>query len=156
MIKKRDQFRYAISSDLDESWKKFIIQDFQNELIKYNMDGLGDLFIKSEFRMIPERTVDDVLLATLWKWIEKQRLAINIPQLLDSLKSKMQFLRCERGSLNLDEINQLVRAQSTESITTQIIKEVYLHFSNPSQILSVLGEIKEDILLRSFARELGS
>ena len=147
LIKKRDFFRNALTSDLDKNLKNTIINDFQEELTKHGIDEIKDLFLQSEFRMIPEHMADLALLATFWKWTEKQNYSVDIYKFIDSMNSKMQILRGSRGFLKIEEMNELVSKHSVESLATKIIKVAYeSQFIDASKILLAIGETQGEIL----------
>ncbi|MGE7609636.1 tetratricopeptide repeat protein [Peribacillus frigoritolerans] len=147
LIKKRDQFRDVMESNLDDLWKQNIVLQFNRELAGFGLEKESEFFIQSEFRCFPERTVDAILLATVWTWTEQRNISINIPQFINSLKVKVQSLRSERGHLLMEDIDELIKVHSIQSVASRVIKEIYQSkVIESSQILSVLGDTQESIL----------
>ncbi|PKG23934.1 tetratricopeptide repeat protein [Niallia nealsonii] len=147
LIKKRDQFLDIIKSDIDENWKQNIVAEFNKDLAKLGLEKQKNLFLNCEFRPFAERTIEDVLLASVWTWTEKQNISIDIPNFLNSLKVKIQSLRSQRGHLRLEDIEELSKQHSIHSIATKIINEIYQSkVIKSSEILSILGDTQESIL----------
>ncbi|QJX65157.1 hypothetical protein HLK66_26115 (plasmid) [Niallia circulans] len=147
LIKRKTQFLEIIKSDLDSSWKKTIVSEFNKDLSRLGLVEIKDLFFNCEFKAFSEQTIEDVLIASIWTWTETKNISIDIPNFLNSLKVKIQSLRDQRGHLRLEEIEELCKKHSIFSIATKIINEIYQNkVINSSEVLSILGETQESIL----------
>ncbi|WP_411345643.1 tetratricopeptide repeat protein [Paenibacillus sp. WLX1005] len=81
------------------------------------------------------------------KWLEKNKTTVDMSNFMNTIIVHIQFLRANRGSLSLSELEKFVKDHSTESIINHIIKSAYeSQFIEPSQTISMLGETKEEIL----------
>lgn len=147
LLVKRKRFINAMSGNMDEDLKDFIKQDFHNELIKHGMENLKDTFLSSQYYVISRDWLDGALIAVFSEWAQKKGLLVDTIKFINALKIKVLSLSELRGSLNLEDIMQLVKEYSTEHLATEIIKKAYeSQFINVSKILGILGETKEDIL----------
>ncbi|MFC9778350.1 tetratricopeptide repeat protein [Paenibacillus chitinolyticus] len=147
LIKKRDRFRYAMNSDLDLEWKESIISDFEAELTKKGITLMKDLFLQSEYVELPENLAYMALYFVITKWLEKEKSTVDMSCFMNSLSIHIQRLRNTSGSLSLSQLKELVQEHSIEASVTQIIKTAYeAQFIRPTELMSVLGETKDDIL----------
>ncbi|MEV5030644.1 tetratricopeptide repeat protein [Paenibacillus sp. LPE1-1-1.1] len=146
IIKKRDRFRYAIQSDLDSDWKESITSDFEAELKKKGIDFKNNLFLKSEYVELPADMAHMALFFVITKWLERERRTVDISGFMNKLSVFIQKLRETSGSLSLKQLKEFVEEHSTESLVKQIIKTAYeTQFIQPTELISVLGETKDDI-----------
>lgn len=147
LIKKRDRFRYAMHSDLDPDWKESIASDFEAELNKKGITSMKDLFLQSEYVELPENMAYMALYFVITKWLEKEKSTVDISGFMNSLSVLVQRLRDTSGSLSINQLKELVEEHSIEASVTQIIKTAYeTQFIRPTELMSVLGETKDDIL----------
>lgn len=112
------------------------------------MEEWEDTFLSSDFKVVSEHSADSMVFFSLWTWCEKNKKQINIPDCLNHLKVLMQQLRVHRNQITLDE---LIRVMDTYSMKDNEIKAGKnisgdTEFFEPSSILSILGETKEDVL----------
>ncbi|WP_420540461.1 tetratricopeptide repeat protein (plasmid) [Paenibacillus polymyxa] len=147
IIKKRDRFRYAMQSDLDLGWKESITTDFTDELTKKGIIKIKSIFLESEYVELPEDMAYMALYFVIMKWLEKERKTVNISSFMNSLSVHIQRLRDKSGSFSLSQLKKIVEEHSTEAMVTQIIKTAFENqFIQPTDLMSVLGETKDDIL----------
>ena len=148
IIHVRNQYINAMNSDLNIEWKEHIQNEFEQLLITNKIDdNIRNLFISGEFIKLPEEMSELALIAAVYRWAEKEKISLNIDHFLDTLNSRAKKYRSQRNELDYDELKNIVKEHSIESLARNIIKEAYeSQFIRPSQILSVLGPTQKDIL----------
>ncbi|ANY67114.1 hypothetical protein BBD42_12060 [Paenibacillus sp. BIHB 4019] len=146
IIKKRERFRYAMQSDLDSDWKETIISDFEAELVKKEIDPKSNLFVKSEYVELPADMAHMALFFVIMKWLEREKRTVDISGFMNSLSVYIQKLRETSGSLSLKQLKEFAEEHSTKSLVTEIIETAYKsQFIQPTELMSVLGETKDEI-----------
>ncbi|MEN1990759.1 tetratricopeptide repeat protein [Paenibacillus hubeiensis] len=147
LITKIERYKHAMNSDLDETWKISITRDFYEELNKRGINDLQDCLFRCEFLELPENMAYMALYFVALKWLENYKATVDLSNFMNTLMVHIQFSRANRGSLSISELEMFVKNHSTESIVNHIIKSAYeSQFIEPSQIISMLGETKEEIL----------
>lgn len=147
LMKLREQYKNILESDYDESWKQTIKKQFREELAKHELGDLYSEFLRCEFYDIPQNVIDIYIKFTIWSWMDKQNLSFNLENFINFLKSKIQTLRTQRAPIRPTDINSWIQMNTVQSVAQSIISDLYQSiFIQPSQIITILGETKEEIL----------